>query len=118
LSVFKISFLIWVGTVLIAPNPSYSMSPKVKTVLVFGGGGALAGTLLGLLTLPFSSNARGVFMGSSIGLYLGLAGGTALALNGTPGLTEQFFIQSRPSIVDLYAHHETKATLSLLQVEF
>lgn len=46
-----------------------------RTMLKAGGYGLLAGTAVGLLTWPVSKTSRSVFIGSSIGLYLGLAVG-------------------------------------------
>lgn len=54
---------------------SHAVSRDVKTVLAAGGWGILGGTVLGLISIPFTGNFKGVFMGTSIGLYLGIAGG-------------------------------------------
>lgn len=43
--------------------------------------GAVAGTGLGLISYPFSGQLRTVLMGSSIGLYLGMAAGGYHAQN-------------------------------------
>jgi hypothetical protein len=49
-----------------------------RTVLRTGLYGALAGTAVGLAALPFDRKARTVFIGTSSGLYLGLAVGLFL----------------------------------------
>lgn len=54
---------------------SFALSKDVKTVLIASGWGILGGTAMGLLSLPFTQSFKSVFMGSSIGLYLGIAGG-------------------------------------------
>jgi hypothetical protein len=51
------------------------MSRDVRAVLVISAYGLVGGTLLGLAALPFNQDARTVFIGSSLGLYLGIAVG-------------------------------------------
>lgn len=46
-----------------------------RTVATAGLYGTLVGTLVGLVTLPVTQSGRNVFVGSSVGLYLGLAVG-------------------------------------------
>ncbi|MCC7440823.1 MAG: hypothetical protein IT285_04275 [Bdellovibrionales bacterium] len=58
---------------LCAPRPAHAMSREVKTVLVTGIYGAGAGTVLGLTTYPITGELRSVVMGTSVGLYLGIA---------------------------------------------
>jgi hypothetical protein len=57
------------------------MDKGVRTVLIAGMYGAGAGTVLGLAAYPITNNVRSLFMGSSIGLYLGLALGIYLVAN-------------------------------------
>jgi hypothetical protein len=45
----------------------------VKAVMVVSTYGLLGGTVLGLAALPFNQDIRTVFIGSSLGLYLGIA---------------------------------------------
>ena len=52
-----------------------AMSRDVKDVLTLGLYGIVAGTALGLATLPLAKSSRAIFIGSSVGLYLGLATG-------------------------------------------
>ncbi len=47
----------------------------VHALIVTGEYGILAGTVLGAATLPFTQNLRSLFIGSSLGLYLGIVVG-------------------------------------------
>lgn len=68
---------LWVVALSIAlPAPSaQALDRDSRTVLKAGTYGILAGTAVGLLTWPVSQTNRSVFIGSSMGLYLGLAVG-------------------------------------------
>ncbi len=63
---------LWV-CVALTPAPACAVSREVRTVLVTGLYGAGAGTVLGLTTYPITGEFRSVLMGTSVGLYLGLA---------------------------------------------
>jgi hypothetical protein len=73
----------WVAGVLLVtgamalavPTPAKAMDRNVKALLVAGSYGMVGGTLLGALSLPFTQNVRSMFVGTSLGLYLGLAVG-------------------------------------------
>jgi hypothetical protein len=74
---FKLS-LMTLGALLLVesmPSPASALDRDVKAILVAGEYGILGGTVIGAATLPFSQNLRSVFIGSSVGLYLGLAVG-------------------------------------------
>src|SRR5687767_13102576 len=60
---------------LFAPQKSYALDTNVRTVIVAGIYGTLIGTGMGLISYPFTKNVRGIFVGSSIGLYLGIIAG-------------------------------------------
>ncbi len=49
-----------------------AMSRDVRTVLTVGLYGIAAGSLLGALALPATQDVKSIFIGSSVGLYLGL----------------------------------------------
>lgn len=49
------------------------MDRDVRSVLRTSAYGALAGTALGVVSLPATKSVRGVFIGTSLGLYLGIA---------------------------------------------
>ena len=57
------------------PVHAQAMDRDVKSVIVAGEYGLVGGTILGLATVPFSQNIRTIFIGSSAGLYLGIAVG-------------------------------------------
>src|SRR5690606_28800996 len=63
------------------PCQSYALSRDVKSVFVAGAYGALGGTVLGLAAYPSTQEARSIFMGTSIGLYLGLVVGIYFIAN-------------------------------------
>jgi hypothetical protein len=69
-----LAVLIGVFSLATAPR-SQAMSPDVKSVMIGGVYGIAVGTGLGLLALPGTRSVRGIFMGSSIGLYLGMVAG-------------------------------------------
>lgn len=48
---------------------------NVRTVMTTGAYGIVGGTLVGLATVPMSKDFRTMFIGSSVGLYLGIAVG-------------------------------------------
>ena len=50
-----------------------AMDHDVRFVMVTSVYGLAAGTLLGLASLPFTQKARSIFIGSSVGLYVGAA---------------------------------------------
>jgi hypothetical protein len=60
------------GEGLLAPQAE-AMSRDARTLIVMGGYGLAGGTLLGLAAYPATGQLRYVFVGSSVGLYLGVA---------------------------------------------
>ena len=58
-----------------APRSAFAMNQRVRTVLVAGAYGAVGGTALGLVSLPITRDSRSLFIGTSLGLYLGVAVG-------------------------------------------
>ena len=58
-----------------APAPARAMDRDLRDVLVIGLYGAVAGTVLGLVSFPLTGQAKSIFIGSSAGLYLGLVAG-------------------------------------------
>ncbi len=64
----------------LAPRPARAMSSEVRGVIRIGGYGILGGTLLGLTAYPMTGKVQTVFLGSSVGLYVGLAIGLVYAL--------------------------------------
>jgi hypothetical protein len=67
--------------VLAVPKPAQAIDRDVKAVLVASEYGMLGGTVLGLAALPFSQDIRNVFIGTSVGLYLGIAVGIYYVYN-------------------------------------
>lgn len=63
------------GCLLIYPHSARALNRDVKAVIITGGYGILGGTVLGLASVPFTRDARSIFIGSSVGLYLGIAVG-------------------------------------------
>lgn len=64
--------LLLLGSVLAAPSNAHAVHRDVKSVLTFSAYGLAAGTLVGLASFPLTQNNRSVFVGSSMGLYLGM----------------------------------------------
>jgi hypothetical protein len=52
-----------------------AMDPDTLTVTRDGAWGLLGGTLAGLVALPLGGSVREIFLGSSVGLYLGIVVG-------------------------------------------
>ena len=67
--------LIVLSLLLVLAVPAQGASRAVKDVVTAGLYGVMGGTVLGLISLPFTRDLRTVFMGTSIGLYLGLVVG-------------------------------------------
>ncbi len=61
--------------VAVMPVQLLAIDRDVKAVLVTGTYGLVAGTAAGAISYPMTKSVRGVFIGSSIGLYLGIAAG-------------------------------------------
>ncbi len=68
------------GAATFAPRAE-ALSRTGRSFLVMGGYGMIGGTVLGVASYPFTHQARTIFIGTSIGLYLGLALGAFYALN-------------------------------------
>ncbi len=62
---------IW-ATVALAPASSWALDRDTGAVLTLGGYGIAGGAVLGLISLPLTQNVRSIFVGTSVGLYLGL----------------------------------------------
>jgi hypothetical protein len=65
---------------LLPTRAAWAVDRDVKAILVGGGYGLVGGTLLGAVSLPFTQDLRSVFIGTSVGLYLGLAVGVYYVL--------------------------------------
>ena len=63
------------GVFILPSSRAQAMDHDVKAVLVVSAYGLVGGTVLGLAALPFNQDIRTVFIGSSLGLYLGIAVG-------------------------------------------
>src|SRR5262249_6237596 len=64
-----------------AARPAHALDKNIKTVFIAGGYGLLAGTAVGLITLPLTQGIWALFIGSSVGLYLGIVIGVFHVLN-------------------------------------
>lgn len=53
-------------------SPAHAISRDMKSIFKAGTMGVIGGTLLGLATVPVTKKTRNIFIGSSVGLYLGL----------------------------------------------
>ncbi len=62
-------------TALVSATPARATDRDVKAVMTAGGYGILVGTVAGLIAWPLTGSERAIFMGSSIGLYLGIGAG-------------------------------------------
>lgn len=67
--------------IILAPTRAWALDRDVRRVLVAGGYGMAAGTVLGALSVPFTQNVRTMFVGTSLGLYLGLVVGVYYVLD-------------------------------------
>lgn len=63
------------------PRPALAMSADVRTVLLSSLYGLVGGTALGAVAYPVHQSVRGIFICSSIGMYLGAATGIYLVHN-------------------------------------
>ncbi|OFZ52403.1 MAG: hypothetical protein A2428_12690 [Bdellovibrionales bacterium RIFOXYC1_FULL_54_43] len=59
----------------VLPVRAGAMDRDVRSVLIAGGYGILGGTVLGIAAFPFTRDGRSIAVGTSIGLYLGIAAG-------------------------------------------
>ena len=80
------SILKWVPVAMLliaVPQTSHALrlNKDVKDVMVMSGYGLIAGTAVGLATLPLTQDLRVTLMGSSVGLYMGIAAGIFYVLN-------------------------------------
>ncbi|MCM2279366.1 MAG: hypothetical protein NDJ89_14925 [Oligoflexia bacterium] len=66
------SVLLLALTLLCVPSTGLALDRDQRAIAVGIFYGAGAGTVLGLASLPLARSGKGVFMGTSIGLYLGL----------------------------------------------
>ncbi|MGK5084080.1 hypothetical protein WDW37_12355 [Bdellovibrionota bacterium FG-1] len=74
---------IFAAGVTVAPL-ARAMDPDVQTVLLAGEYGLAGGTILGVASLPMSRDVRTIFIGSSVGLYLGIAVGLYFVFSAEP----------------------------------
>ncbi|HLE00907.1 MAG TPA: hypothetical protein VJB59_11640 [Bdellovibrionota bacterium] len=72
---FLISLVSLVLANALLPVQARAIDRDVRSVLVAGGYGILGGTVLGLAAFPFTRDGRSIAVGTSIGLYLGIAAG-------------------------------------------
>jgi hypothetical protein len=63
------------ATALAPVRPAHAVDRDVRAVLIGGLYGMAGGTILGLASYPFTQKPRSIFIGTSIGLYLGIAVG-------------------------------------------
>lgn len=87
---------------LTAPRLAYAIGHDVRTVIVAGEYGILGGTILGVASLPFTQDARSIFIGSSIGLYLGIVVGVMYAFNRYQDEGPKAYYQRRSTERDPY----------------
>lgn len=66
------------------PAKSHALDHNLRTILVGAVWGAAAGTVVGLATYPLHQSIKGIFLGSSIGLYSGAGLGAFYAFNKRP----------------------------------
>ncbi len=78
-----------------ATPSAHAMSRDVRAVLVAGAYGLAGGTALGLVSFPATQSPRSIFIGTSVGLYLGLAAGIVYVLQRqeTPGAVAELDFQ-------------------------
>ena len=68
--------------VISSPRPAEAKIHRNLLVIFQAAGiGAIGGTLIGLISVPFSQNVRTVFMGTSVGLYVGAVAGVYFNAN-------------------------------------
>ena len=100
--------------ILSAPARALTLNKDVKVVLTTGIYGLAVGTAAGLVSYPISKSPRTVFIGSSVGLYLGIAVGIYHIFNrddpGNPLRSEA------PPLLEL--PQDTVAYLRVLNFEF
>lgn len=69
-------FSVWIAVLLLLSvslsESAHAWDTDKRTIVTAAEYGLVIGTLAGLLTLPVSGSARSVFVGTSVGLYLGL----------------------------------------------
>ncbi len=53
------------------PPCAHALDKNIQRVLILGGYGLAAGTLVGAITIPLTQDVRSMFIGSSVGMYLG-----------------------------------------------
>lgn len=61
--------------ILLMPVRSFAVDRDVRAVLTTSAYGAAAGTALGLVSWPLTGKAKNIFLGSAIGLVLGVVAG-------------------------------------------
>src|SRR3989338_3903726 len=72
------------GSLAASPR-AHAIDPTIRSIIVGGMYGIVAGTALGLISYPMTGSVRGIFMGTSIGMYLGaVAGGDSVAPKDDP----------------------------------
>ncbi|MGZ3689438.1 MAG: hypothetical protein ACXVBW_14140 [Bdellovibrionota bacterium] len=63
------------------PAPAQAVDRRVKSFFFWSAIGLGAGTVVGFATLPAHQSLSGAFIGSGVGLFLGVVMGTYLAIN-------------------------------------
>ena len=56
------------------PLQAHALNRNVRAFLISGAAGAVLGTGVGLVIWPISGDFRSIFIGTSVGLFLGLPG--------------------------------------------
>ena len=82
--------LILLAVTALAPQRVQAVDRDVLFVIETAQYGLIGGTVLGLASLPMTHNARTIFIGSSIGLYLGIAAGLYLIFDREPSGGDPF----------------------------
>lgn len=60
---------------------AHAMSRQVRGLLTLGEYGLVGGTIIGLAAYPLTGEGRSIFIGSSVGLYVGLVFGLGYVLS-------------------------------------
>src|SRR6186713_649496 len=89
---------IFLGVFFLSSLQAQAMSPTVKRILYAGIVGAAAGTVVGLATYPLHGEVKGIFLGTSVGLYTGLGIG-ALQAGGLVPEVKLAEAKSRPTFI-------------------
>lgn len=78
---WTISLLVAGAFSLSSVRSAHAIDRDLNSIIITSEYGMLAGTVVGCATLPFTQDARAIFIGTSAGLYLGIAVGIYFVLN-------------------------------------